>query len=448
MICKILITVFIGLLLYSGAGAQGKVVQHITLQGCIDQALEKNPSVQIIQNREAITRNNHSLQPFLPSLRGTARQNYSKTESTQTYASGEAGEFKNTKSENTGAGLNFSWRLFDGLGMFAAYERSKATLSISEIQTREMVENLVISISNTYYQILVQQGRVDAADKTLDLSRERFRIIGEKVNIGSASGMDLQQAQLDFNADSSYLVRQKELLINSYIRLNRLMNNDLTQSNYVSDTIILGFPLSLSDLELVALNNNTGLLASEMGINQSKAGFKQAQAARYPTIDFVSGYNYNRLEAPMDPITFRRSNTFSFGFESGINIFNGFQVNRSIKNASIELENRKLSYEETKLEVFTELHTLYNTYLNNLMMVDFEKQNVEVSRANLDLALERYDLGALSGLGFREFQISYLNAVDRSLAAMYQAKVFELSLLVISGQMDEFVMRIDRKSVV
>jgi outer membrane protein TolC len=289
---------------------------------------------------------------------------------------------------------------------------------------------------------LVQNTRVEAAVKTLDLSRERYRIVEEKVNIGSSSGMDLHQARLDFNADSSYLVRQKELLMNSYIHLNRLMNMDFTLKSYVDDSIILGTVLSLSDLELATINNNTTLLASALGIRQSNADLKQARAARYPTLNFISGYSLSRIDAPTESIIFREANTFSYGLEGSLGIFNGFQINRNIKNASLELENKNLGYEDAKLEVLSELHSLYNTYVNNLMMVGFEQENVLVSQTNLDLALERYDLGALSGLGFREFQISYLNAVDRSLAAMYQAKVIELSLLIISGQMDEFVMRI------
>lgn len=442
MIYRIFFIGLLGLLNIYGVKAQESSGKFMSLQECIDMALESNPSIQIIRNQQEIAGNNHSLQPFLPSLRGTARQNFSQTESKLTYATGGEREFRNARSETFNAGLNLSWRLFDGLGMFASYDRSKINLSISEIQIRRTVENLVVSISNSYYQILVQQRRVDAALKTLELSRERFRIVDEKVNIGSASGMDLQQARLDFNADSSYLVRQKELLMNSYIQLNRLTNADLSQSAYVSDTIIIGLPLTLSDLEYAALNNNTALIASSLGVKQSVAELKLARAARFPTLDFVSGYTYNRSESPAAVLTFNQSKGINYGFEASLNIFNGFLINRNVKNAAIELENRNLGYEETKLEILSELHTLYNTYLNNLMMVDFERQNVEVSRANLDLALERYDLGALSGLGFREFQISYLNAVDRSLTAMYQAKVIELSLLVLSGQMDEFVLRI------
>lgn len=439
---RILISVLLLFLFTKVIDAQKQPIERMSLQTCVDMGLENNPAIKIVQNRESIARNNHSLQPFSPALRGTARQDFSQTESTQTFSSGEAGDFKNSKSEIFNSGIYFSWRLFDGLGMFATYERSKVILSLNEVQTRKSIENLVVDISYTYYQILVQNTRVDAAVKTLDLSHERFRIVEEKVNIGSSSGMDLHQARIDFNADSSYLVRQMELLMNSYIHLNRLMNLDFTQKSYVVDSIVLGSVLLLSDLELATLNNNTTLLASTLGIRQSKAELKQAMATRYPTINFVSGYSISRIDAPTEPIIFRESNAFNYGFEASFGIFNGFQINRNIKNASIELENRNLSYEDAKLEVLSELHTLYNAYVNNLMMVDFEKQNVEVSQTNLDLALERYELGALSGLGFREFQISYLNSVDRSLAAMYQAKVIELSLLVISGQMDEFVMRI------
>jgi outer membrane protein len=423
--------------------AQEKVEQRLSLQACIDNGLENNPTVQITRNREEMARNNHSLQPFMPVLRGTARMNTSETKSELTFATGGERSFDDARSESRSAGLNFSWRLFDGLGMFATYNKSRASYSISEVQTRQTVENLVIQISTGYYQILVQQSRVDAAKKTLELSRERFRIVGEKVNIGSASGMDLQQAQLDFNADSSYLVRQKELLMNHYIGLNRLMDTELITHSYVSDTIQLGLALSLSDLEQATLLNNTTLLASQYGIRQSRAALSQARSLRYPTLDFITGYTYNRSESPASVLTFNESKGINYGFESAIPLFNGFQIHRTIKNASIELENSRLEYEEAHLEVMSELNTLYNTYLNNLLMVDFEKQNVEVSRANLNLALERYDLGALSGLGFREFQISYLNAVDRSLSAMYQAKVIELSLLVLSGQMDEFLMRIN-----
>jgi outer membrane protein len=421
----------------------GQSSETLALSELIEMGLESNPALQIMKNREGIANNNHTFHTFLPSMRATSRQNNSETSGRSVHVSAPEREFSNVRSHTLNAGLNFTWRVFDGLGMFAAYKMSSYNLTITELQTRRTVENLVVDISDQYYRIVVQEHRLDAAHQLMDLSRERFRIIREQVNIGTASGMDLQQARLDFNADSSYFVRQKETLQNSYIRLNQLVNTQLTQANYVSDTILLGSPLILDDLELQAEANNSALMSARAGIQLSEAEIRLARAGYFPTIDLVSGYVYNRSEAPASVTTFSESRGFNYGLEASMNVFNGFQVNRNIKNAKIERENRKLSYDETHLQVMAELHILYNTYLNNLMMVDFEKQNVEVSRANLNLALERYELGVLSGLGFREFQLSYINSVDRSLDAMYQSKVLELSLLVASGLMDEFLFRID-----
>lgn len=98
-----------------------------------------------------------------------------------------------------------------------------------------------------------------------------------------------------------------------------------------------------------------------------------------------------------------------------------------------EQENSELSYKEVEKETLGDLALLYNTYENNLLMVGFERESADVAEKNLDAALEKYKLGSLSGIEFREFQRSYLDAVDRMLLALYQAKVSELSLLLISG---------------
>jgi len=415
---------------------------RLSLSELIDMALKKNPSVQIMHNNITQAGNNYSLQPFLPQVDAIARYNLSHTDSKRIFQDSEQ-EFPNTYSENMGVGVSLSWRIFDGLGMFASFKHSRLNVSVEEVEKRRVVEALVVDLSETYYRIVVQQHRVEAAKQLMNLSRERFRIITEQVNIGSASGMDLHQARLDLNADSSYLVRQNEILHNAYIEINQLINQPLRRMNFISDTIFLGSLLVEDDLILMVEENNSALISEELGVAMSSQELKMAKAQRFPIIDFVTGYNYSRAETPASVMQFSEANGYNYGLEASLNIFNGFEVGRTVKNNKLEIQNRKLSYEETYLMVMGELHSLYATYLNNLMMVDFEKQNVAVALANLDLALERYELGVLSGLGFREFQLGYINATDRFLDGLYQSKVLELSLLVLSGQMDEFMIRIN-----
>jgi outer membrane protein TolC len=63
-----------------------------------------------------------------------------------------------------------------------------------------------------------------------------------------------------------------------------------------------------------------------------------------------------------------------------------------------------------------------------------EEQNLATAAENLTIALERYKLGSLSGLDLRDVQKSLLDARERLLLVQYKAKVAEISLMQISGQ--------------
>lgn len=435
------IVIFILFIISQLSIVKAQEVDKIALSELIETGLSSNPIIKSAENKLAISENNHSIQPFMPSLRGYARTDNSTSDSKRIFNNNES-TFEGAKSESFGAGVNFSWRLFDGLGMFAEYKQSQRGVSIQEMETRRVVEDLVVNITSQYYLIVIQEHRVNASKISMDLSRERFRIVQEQVNIGSASKIDLQQARLDFHADSSSYLRQNQLLHNSYISLNRLTNQNLRKTNYISDTIALGNTLILEDLEMMSKDNNSEIAAAREGVHFSQAGLNVAKSARFPVLDFVSAYTMNRSESPAGITTFSQSKGISYGFEASMNFFDGFRVTKNIKNAKLEVENKNLALETTTLKVMSELYSLYNDYLVNLSMIQFEQQSMIVAKSNLDLALERYDLGLLSGIEFREFQLSYLNATDRAMDAMYQSKVLELSLLVSAGNMEDVLSRI------
>lgn len=126
-----------------------------------------------------------------------------------------------------------------------------------------------------------------------------------------------------------------------------------------------------------------------------------------------------------------------WGFSLSVDIFNRLENRRKIRNAKLDMENAALSYQEAEQQVKADLAQLYNTYENNLQIVSFEEESERVAFDNLDAALEKYKLGTLPGIEFREFQRSYIDAVDRKVSALYQAKISELSLLLISGKILE-----------
>ncbi|MCK7530049.1 MAG: hypothetical protein MZV63_02815 [Marinilabiliales bacterium] len=65
------------------------------------------------------------------------------------------------------------------------------------------VENLVMRVCAEYYNIIVQQKQDGVGPHLTGLSKSRYENAEEKYLLGVISGLDLQQARIDLNADSS-----------------------------------------------------------------------------------------------------------------------------------------------------------------------------------------------------------------------------------------------------
>jgi outer membrane protein TolC len=320
--------------------------------------------------------------------------------------------------------------------MFATYNKQKDALNLSEQEVKIAIENLIGQVCYEYYNIIILNNRLSAAQYSLTLSQERYQQAMEMYTLGSSSGLDLRQAKIDFNADSSVMMTQQEALQNAYIRLNTLMNAPLTDDGYVIDSISLLPKIDRQQLHDATLRYNSTLAAARLGKRISEQDLKLANALRYPTLNFNTGYNYSWAETPSSAVTYNRSNGFNWGFSLSWTLFDGFDINRRIKNAKLAVKGSELSYLQIENTIKSELALIYNTYEKNLLMINFETESVETAYQTLDAAMYRYKLGGLSGIEFREYQKNYLEAVERQLSATYQAKLSEINLRLMSGELE------------
>ena len=420
--------------LLSGADCGAQTI--MTLDSCIQRALEANYSIRIVRNQQQQAENDVTVGPFLPTVTVSASQD-------QTISNGRVESMSGTReqdwsrSNSLTAGVALNWTLFDGFEMFVTRNRYEELRSIGELNTKAAIENLVVEVASCYYEVVRQQSKVDAARHTLELSMTRYKEAHDKYVIGSMSGLEALQAKLDLNADSSTYMQEQQALKSAYIALNTVMNTDLHQHEYVRDSIVLREPLAYRRLQDDMMEYNTTLLIGRRDCKVSEMDMKIARAALFPRLSFDGGYNFRRTKAPSDVTSLNRSSGPYWGFSLSMNVFNRLENRRNIRNAKLEVENTELSYEEAELQVKSDLAQLYNTYTNNLLLVNFEKDNARIAYENLDAALLKYKLGELAGIEFREFQRSYIDAVDREVSALYDAKIAELSLLLISGKIME-----------
>jgi len=415
------------------------------LRYCIERGLEKNYDIRIVKNTQQISDNNRSIgnAGFLPTLDLSA--GYSGTlnnERNKLSDGGEIIEINNINNQQLNAGVSLNWTVFDGFSVQTNYNRLKELQQVGELNTWLSIENFIANISAEYYNYIQQTIRLKNLQSTVNLSRERLRIVEARYSIGSMSRLDLQQARVDFNTDSSRLMRQQEVLFASNIRLNQLMTVDDVERPIVTADSLIAFDMLLDRTgtwEQVT-QGNTFLLLSKKEKQLSVLDLKTAQSKNYPYLRLNAGYGVNQNWVDLSQYTYRNTLGLNYGVTLGFNLFNGFNRSREQKNARIMIENRTLEYEQLMLSLRSDFSNSWKAYQNNMELTMLEQESVRNATDNYEIAMERYKLGNLSGIELREAQNSLLNAEERLLEAEYNTKLCEISLLLISGQISQYLL--------
>lgn len=408
------------------------------LQRCIVTGLEQNYGILISKNNRQISDNNATPgnAGFLPTVDATG--SYSGTLRDRTNYPTTGGNVKNKHINDAGleAKIQLNWTIFDGFSMFSSYNRLLELQKSGELRTRMDIENFIAAITGEYYNFVQENIRFNNLKSALGLSKERLRIVEDHYNIGSMSRLDLQQAKVDFNADSSKLMKQHEVLFASQIRLRQLMSDTVLDKPFVpADTLIRSDRLlNRNELLNELQRSNTTLLIAEKEKNVSLYDLKILQSKNLPYLKANAGYGYttNRYGASTN---LRQDYLgWNYGLTVGINIFNGMNRSREQQNARLNYENKILSLDDLRLSVKSDFANLWMAYKNNLELTKLEMESVENANQNYEIAIDRYKLGNLSGIELREAQNGLLEAEERLVQAQYNTKICEISLLQISGK--------------
>lgn len=240
--------------------------QKLTLEEAISLALKNNYDIRLIKNDAAIAKNNANWgnAGMLPLVTGDFSTGGSRQNTVQTQASGTERRIDGARNSNMAYGVGLNWTIFDGFSMFANYDRLKALQEQGEKNATAQIFNTITDVINAYYNMSKQQQLVIAADSTITISAFRLRIAKNKLQLGRGSKLDVLAAQVDYNADTSAYLQQKNLLNNQMVTLNQLLARDVntkfTVENYFEIDGGLNYTTLASQMEQLNPNLQSALL--------------------------------------------------------------------------------------------------------------------------------------------------------------------------------------------
>ena len=411
----------------------------LRLNAAVQRALENNQQAQIARREADIAENNVSVgnAGFLPTLSGQAGYSETITSSDQTFLGGETQETDGAKSTQANAGVDLRWTVFDGLQPFATYDRLGAQRDRQVAATTEELEALAADVIDGYYDVARQQQQLDVLREAAAISRERLRIIETQRELGSASDLEVRQAQVDLNADSTQVLRQQTELVNAKRRLNRLLGRpgDASALYAVTPSIDVDTSLGYAPLQQTALQESPALKQAQQALQAAQAEKRETRADFFPSIDVTAGYGYSQLDAESGFLQESTSTDLTYGVSLTFDLFDGLNRWRRTQNAEIRATNARLAVEDVRARLTTELTSAFERYQNRLQLIELERQNLEAVQANVDVALEQFEVGTITSVELREVQEQFIQAESRLLTAQFEAKQAEVELLRLSGQL-------------
>ena len=407
----------------------------LTLEDAVKIALENNFEIKIAKNNLKIDETNNSLANagMLPSLNANLSNNNSQLNTSQTQSDGSVRTVDNAKNFNIVYGVSLDWTVFDGLKMFARKEQLSTLEQQGKAQLQSAILSKIGAVYTTYYDLVQQQQVMASIDSAIVISNQRVATADNRFTIGKASKLEVLNAKVDLNSDKSMLLSQIENYKSTKIRLNELLARPVQTEFKVIQEIDFDKNLNYEALLTTATNQNPELQAQILSKKLADLNLKYVKGNRYPTVQLTSGYNFNRSEASLGFITQSSSQGFVYGVTASLPIFNGFLQNKNEKVAKYEVENASFLLEQQKVNLESQIASLFASYATNMELVKMEEDNVAIAKQNLDITLSKYKIGTITTIEFRTAQQNFIEASLRYSNAQYLTKLSEINLKELSG---------------
>lgn len=426
--------------------AQDKLLSK---EDAVNLTLQNNYGILVARNQVEIAENNKSVlnSGFLPTLTGSAGATYQRDDNTiefpgqlnQDGTPRQDVELYKAEAQRYNSSLRADYVLFDGLGRFYNYKRLKEQYQLSELQARETIENTVLQLFSVYFEIARLTENENVQQQALEISTQRITRAEYAFEYGQNTKLDILNAQVDVTNDSINLLNTRQLLANTKRDLNVVLNQNLNEVFEV-DTLVNFIPrIQLEEYMAQADLNNVALLQTEKNLAINEYDIKVSKSGYLPTVGLngTYGWNLNQSAASAFFPGTNNENTRNFVLGANLtwNLFDGGGTTVRVKNAKIAYENQELLKEQVLLEVNRDMQNARTIYENRLNIYQIQEQNVVTNQNNFERSKEQFQLGRITSIEFRQAQINLLNAQTNKNLAKYDAKLAELQLLQLTGQL-------------
>ncbi len=373
-------------------------------------------------------------------------------------------------SYNLSLGYNLSWSKILGPS------QAKANRNTTIANTKEAEGTLVSQVTGAYLEVLRQQEAVSLARQRIANSQINLRLAQGRLAVGSATTIDVGQAQVQVGRDSVALLQARNALETARLRLLQQMGVSGDHDVTLTTKFELTEPTwTIEDLYAMALKRNPTLRARLSAKKAADIGVSAARSAYFPSLSVNTGFSgftreasstnfqiaqaqaqvlqqanqcvatndlYSRLADPLPPIDcsqyvftdaarqaiINQNDQFPFNFQKSpftvsvglsIPIFQGLTRQRNLEAAKLQKQDmaQQVRQEEIALraDLSVDLANVRTAYRSALL----EERNQSLAQEQLRLAREQYQVGSVTFVDLVNAETVAAQANSDRISAVY-----------------------------
>ncbi|MEO0127101.1 MAG: TolC family protein [candidate division WOR-3 bacterium] len=373
-------------------------IDTLSLNETIDIALRQSPTY--LESRENLAKSRVQFFKALSYLLPTNSTTGSWTKS----------EYQSMTTERYTGSITLSMPVFD-LDVISSIVVAKGQEKGTSIQHNQDIANLILNIKKSYYNLITANELLNSSQKALERALENKKLVETKYELGSASRLELLQADvfylqtLQSNSQAKALEAQAQQELKSLLNIqHQVFPKD---SFVIPDTFTLP---SLDSLKEILLKANFGIKLSRQMNHLARANLWFSIFGFMPRVSIFYGYNTSVDSFDLDFDYLKDNATKNYGINISFPIFEIKTLIFNYITAKKDLRIKKYNMEKTVLESEKALHTSYYSLQESIDKLRFSKKSLELAEEAIIIAREQYSLGVISFLDLLRTEEDYYNA--------------------------------------
>ena len=441
--------------------------QTLTLQECVELALEKNITIKQseldIANAELDKSN--AFGNFLPNINAQTSHswNIGLNQNITT------GLLENLTTQFSSLGVNMGVDIYNGLQNVKRLHRANLAIIAQQYNLADISDDTALLVANSYLQVMFNREQLGVQESQFAVSLKELERTKILIEAGVLTTRDIFELDATIASQQQSVVQAQNNLRLTKINLAQLLLiTDYENFDIAVEAFDVPFPQILDETPKAifekALSDRNDIKLSLTNLEISKTDIEIAKTSLQPSLSAFYSYStrisysdrltgtgvFNQFpigtvaatgqevvtqveqRGVIGPSSFvdqlQTNDGHNFGIQLSIPILNGFSAKNNVKRSKVNLMRFENQFEQQKLGLESTVNQAYNDAKGAFNFYKAAQKTVIARNDAYQDATKRFDAGVMNSFEFTQIKQRYEASVSDELRAKFDY-VFKLKVL-------------------